>query len=153
MAILHELFYGNGDYDWVDVKSLRKNTLYAPFLYTTLTPGKWNASWENRVFAYANTKAQISFGGNLEADQCLWFRFTDSKISRLPKSELSSLKPSSVVIQLVCVGPGQKPRRPVFLWRGSLMSYHVEHRMRRPHQPRKNPIPRRKFRTEQSLDQ
>ena len=32
------------------------------------------ASWENRIFAWAKTKAQIRF----EADQRLCFRYTDS---------------------------------------------------------------------------
>ena len=34
---------------------------------------------------------------NREADQRLCFRYTDSTIPLLPKSEISSLKPSSVV--------------------------------------------------------
>ena len=55
-------------------------------------------------FAYARTKTQISFAvtqlsGNREADQRLCFRFIDSPIPLLPKSEISSLKPSSVAVQ------------------------------------------------------
>ena len=33
----------------------------------------WAATWENRSFAYAKTKTQISFGGDREADQRLCF--------------------------------------------------------------------------------
>ena len=42
------------------------------------------------------TKTQI---GNREADQHLCFRYTDSTIPLLHKSEISSLYPSSVVVQ------------------------------------------------------
>ena len=38
--------------------------------------------------------------GNREADQRLCFRYTDSIIPPLPKSEISSLKPYSVIVQL-----------------------------------------------------
>ena len=37
--------------------------------------------------------------GNREADQRLCFRYTDSTIPLLPKSEISNLKPSSVAVQ------------------------------------------------------
>ena len=58
---------------------------------------------EKTVFAYAKTKALISFAvtcenkdadqlrGNREADQRLCFRNTDSRFPLLPKSEISSL--------------------------------------------------------------
>ena len=37
--------------------------------------------------------------GNREADQRLCFRYTDSTIPLLPKSEISSVQPSSEVVQ------------------------------------------------------
>ena len=37
--------------------------------------------------------------GNREADQCLCFRYTDSTVPLLLKSEISSLQPSSVLVQ------------------------------------------------------
>ena len=44
-----------------------------------------------KIFAYAKTKAQISFAVNAaEADQRLCFRYTDSTVPLLPKSEFSS---------------------------------------------------------------
>ena len=47
---------------------------------------------------------------NCEADQRLYFRYTDSTIPPLSKSKISSLyKPSSVTVQPVCVGPGRNP--------------------------------------------
>ena len=47
--------------------------------------------------------------GNREADQCLCFRYIDSEIPLLSKSEISSLYPFSVAVQPGCVGPGRKP--------------------------------------------
>ena len=44
-----------------------------------------------------------------EADQGLRFLYMDSKIPLLPKSEITSLLPSSIIEQHVCVGPGRKP--------------------------------------------
>ena len=44
---------------------------------------------------------------------CAFFLHTDGTIPQLPKPKISSLKLSSVAAQ-VCVGPAEKPRRPVF---------------------------------------
>ena len=49
-----------------------------------------------QIFAYVKTKAQISY---CEADQRLCFRYTDSTISLLPKSEISSFWPFSETVQ------------------------------------------------------
>ena len=55
-----------------------------------------------------------------QADQRLSFRYTDSIIPLLPKSEISSpLAIFSDCRSPVCVGAGRKPRRPVFWRRGS----------------------------------
>ena len=55
-------------------------------------------------FSYAKTKTQIVvhaklIRGNREADQRLCFHYTESTIPLLPKSEISSLQPSSVAVQ------------------------------------------------------
>ena len=47
-------------------------------------------------FAFTKTKTEISFA---VTDQRLCFRYTDSTIPLLPKTEISSLWPSSVVVQ------------------------------------------------------
>ena len=49
--------------------------------------------WENRTFAYAKTKPQISVVvcGNRKTDQRLCFRYMDSTIHLLPKAEISSV--------------------------------------------------------------
>ena len=67
------------------------------------------ASRENRTFANATTKAQIS----CTADQCLCFHYTDCTIPLL-----YILKHSSLILRLYrpdCVRPGRKSRSPVFL--------------------------------------
>ena len=74
------------------------------------------------VFCICENKDADQLRGDREADQRLCFRYTDSAIPLLPKSEISSVQPSSVVVQPVCVGPGQKPRRLVFSQRGSYVT-------------------------------
>ena len=68
------------------------------------------------AFCICENKDADQLRDNREADQRLCFRYTESTIPLLSKSEISSLQPSSVVVQ-----PGlcRKPRRPVFLPRGS----------------------------------
>ena len=78
----------------------------------------WAASWENRIFAYAKTKAQISFvvttkliSAFVFATRIVYFLFL------YPKFQASSLL--LWLYRPVCVRPGWKPRRPVFSRRGS----------------------------------
>ena len=71
------------------------------------------------AFCICEKKDADQLRGNREADQRLCFRYSDSTIHLLPKSEISSLLSSSMAVP-VCVGPGRKPRRPVFSQRGSL---------------------------------
>ena len=55
---------------------------------------------------------------NREADQRLCFRYTDSPTPYM------YFKPLAILMwlySLVCVGPGRKPRRPVFSKRGSIV--------------------------------
>ena len=62
------------------------------------------------TFSLCENKDADQLRGNREADQRLCFRYIDSPIPLLSKSEISSLKPSSVTAySLVCVGPGRKP--------------------------------------------
>ena len=72
------------------------------------------------AFCICENKDADQLRGYREADQRLCFRYTDSTIPLLPKSEISSPQPSSVVVQ-----PGlcRKPRRPVFSQRGSIMGF------------------------------
>ena len=51
------------------------------------------------AFCICENKDADQLRGNREADQRLCFRYTDSTIPLLPKSEISSLSPSSVTVQ------------------------------------------------------
>ena len=96
------------------------------------------------AFCICENKDADQLRGNREADQRLCFRQTDSKSHLLSKSEISSLISAFVfanrivkslfflnpkfqafshllwLYSPVCVGPGRKPRRPVFSQRGSI---------------------------------
>ena len=74
------------------------------------------------AFCICENKDADQLCSNCAADQRLCFRYTDSTSSLLPKSEISSL---DLLWQYspVCVGPGRKPRRPVFSQRGSYDLY------------------------------
>ena len=62
------------------------------------------------AFCICENKEADQLRGNRETDQRLCFRYIDSSITLLSKYEISSL---------VCIGPGRKPRSPVFSQRGS----------------------------------
>ena len=63
--------------------------------------------------------------GNREADQRLCFRYTDSTIHLLPKSELSSIQLSSVAVQpWLCRTWSATPNTGFLTTR--LKSFHVE---------------------------
>ena len=51
------------------------------------------------AFCICENKDADQLRGNREADQHLCFRYTDSTIPLLPKSDISSLWPSSVAVQ------------------------------------------------------
>ena len=51
------------------------------------------------AFCICENKDADMLRGDREADQCLCFRYTYSTIPLLPKYEISSLRPSSVVVQ------------------------------------------------------
>ena len=71
------------------------------------------------AFCICENKGADQLRGNHEGDQRLCFRYTDSTIPLLlnPKFQASSHLLWSY--SPVCVGPGRKPRRPVFSQRGS----------------------------------
>ena len=66
------------------------------------------------AFCICENKDADQLRGNPEADQRLCFRYTDTFLN--PKFQASS--DLLWLYSLVCVGPGWKPRRPVFLRRG-----------------------------------
>ena len=85
---------------------------YALFGYMSLVLRK-------PAFCICENKDADQLHGNREADQCLCFRYTDSRIPLLPNQKVQA---SSYLLWLYSpanVGPGRKHRRPVFLQRGS----------------------------------
>ena len=98
---------------------MRKNSKTSQLIKGSLVIIKWAASWENRLFAYAKTKTQISFA--VTAKLISAFVFATQIIQSLyflkPKFQAYSLL--RWLYSPVCVGPGLKPWRPVFSQRGS----------------------------------
>ena len=76
----------------------------------------WAATWENRIFAYAKAKTQISFAVTTKLISAFVFAtWIIQSLSFLnPKFQVSCHL--LWLYSPVCVGPGRKPRRPVF-WR------------------------------------
>ena len=66
--------------------------------------------------------------GNREADQRLCFRYMGSSIPLLPKSEISSLKPSSMDVQPGSCRIWSETPKTVFSQRGSFTSHFFEYR-------------------------
>ena len=65
-------------------------------------------------FYICQNKDEDQLCGNREADQRLCFRYIDSTIPLLSKSEISSLKPSSVAVQPGLCRTRSKTRMLVF---------------------------------------
>ena len=80
------------------------------------------------TFCICENKDADQLRSNCAANQRLCFRYTDSTITLLPKFEISSLYSHFMwLYSPVCVGPGRKPRRPVFSERGSYLLAMVIH--------------------------
>ena len=63
------------------------------------------------VFCICENKHADQLRSNCAADQRICFRFIDSKIPLLSKSEISSLKPSSVAVQHdLCLTLSETPK-------------------------------------------
>ena len=67
------------------------------------------------AFCICENKGAEHLRGNREADQRLCFRKTDSAISLLSKSEISSLYPSSVAVQPDLCGTWSETPKTGFL--------------------------------------
>ena len=68
----------------------------------------------NPAFYICENKGADQLRGSHAADQRLCFRYIDSTIPQLLKSEISSLWPSSVVVKPGLCGTWLKTRRQVF---------------------------------------
>ena len=89
-----------------------------PKLLVFSRTGSYEPWHENRIFAYAKTKAQISFAvrSNCEADadQRLCFHYMNSTISHFLSPKFKAFGLFQRLYRPVYVGPGRKPLRPVF---------------------------------------
>ena len=74
------------------------------------------------TFCICENKDADQLRGNREADQRLCFRYLDSIIPLLSKSEISSLWPSSVAVQPGLCRTRSETRMLVFSHRGSYIS-------------------------------
>ena len=70
-------------------------------------------------FCICENKDADQLRSNCAADQRLCFSYIDSTIPLLPKSDFLAFSHLLWLYSPVCVGPGRKPRRPVFSQRGS----------------------------------
>ena len=70
-------------------------------------------------FLHMRKKDADQLRSNCAVDQRLCFRNTASTILLLSKSKFQASSHLQWLHSLVCVGPGQKPRRPVFSQQGS----------------------------------
>ena len=73
------------------------------------------------TFCICENKDADQLRGNRKADQCLCFRYIDSTIPLLSKSEISSLWPSSVDVQPGLCRTRSETRTLVFSCHGSIM--------------------------------
>ena len=86
-------------------------------------------------FCICENKDADQLRGNREADQRLCFRYTDSTIPLLPKSEISSFQQSSVVVQPGLCGTWSETPKTGFLTTRLICSKRTkfERRMRSEH--------------------
>ena len=89
-----------------------KNQVFSAYI-------KWTSLWENRLFAYAKTKTQISFAVTVKLISVFVFatRIVQSLYFLNPKFQASNHL--MWLYSPACIGSGRKPRRPVFSERGS----------------------------------
>ena len=111
---------------------LAKTLMIAPayFILGGTSPGqvRYEPRYEKTGFCICENKDADQLRGNREADQRLCFRYIDNTIPLLPKSEIQA---SSLLLWLyspVCVGPGRKPRTPVFSQRGSYIRLKLQNK-------------------------
>ena len=79
---------------------------------------------EKNCFLPMRKKGADQLRGNYGADQCFCFLYVDNTIPLLPKAEISSLKPFSVVIQPgLCLTWSKIPKTLVSSPPGSYIQY------------------------------
>ena len=74
------------------------------------------------AFCICENKDADQLRGDREADQRLWFRYTDSATLFYLNPKFQASSHLVWLYSLVCAGPGRIPRRPVFSQRGSCVN-------------------------------
>ena len=74
------------------------------------------------AFCICENKDADQLRGNREADQRLCFRYIESKSLFYLNAKFQASSQPLWLYSPVCVGPGRKPRRPVFSQRGSYVN-------------------------------
>ena len=87
-----------GCYFGVHQRTLKLNPVHLSPRYCN-APVKMSLVMRKPAFCICENKGADQLCGNREAGQRLCFRYTDSTIPLLPKSEILSLLPSSVTVQ------------------------------------------------------
>ena len=90
--------------------------------WDTIKMNKMSRVMRKPTFCICENKDADQLRGNREADQRLCFRYVDSTIPLLSKSEMSSLYLSSVAVQPGLCRTRSETRMLVFSWRGSLIN-------------------------------
>ena len=80
----------------------------------------WAATLENRIFAYAKTKMQISFAVTAKLISAFVFATWIVQYLFFLNTKFQASSHLLWLHSLVCVGPGRKPQRPVFSQWGSI---------------------------------
>ena len=79
----------------------------------------WATTWENRIFAYAKTKTQISVAVTVKLISAFVFATLIVQSLYFLNLKFQATRHPLWLYSPVCVRPGWKPRRTVFLRRGS----------------------------------
>ena len=74
----------------------------------------WASSWENRLYAYAKTKTQISVSVTTKLISAFVFAIRIVQSLYYLNSKFQASSHLLWLYSPVCVGPGRIPRRPVF---------------------------------------
>ena len=91
------------------------------FSHTNEALGNMSHGTRKPTMSICENKDADRLSSNCTADQHLCFRYTDSTIPLLLKSEISSFSPASVIVQAGFVRPGSEQKLFVFSCEGSFM--------------------------------
>ena len=104
---------------WSETNVSNPNTSFFVHATPPLVNSNWASLWENRLFAYAKTKAQISFAVTAKLISAFVFATWIVQSLYFLNLKFQASDHCLWLYRPVCVGPRWKPYRPVFSGRGS----------------------------------